>query len=232
VTTGEEKLPFADLKGVCPNCRLNVAFIEMDTRMAWPGYIPGPFESRPSRYVVELVWLCQSCDRSVLLLEHYRRTPTGDGKLEEQMVRQQLVWPSPQPRRLDDAVPSAVRSLFAEGSMCELTGAYRAAAAMYRAAVEKLCDDQGAPKGKLYHRLEHLKSAGASADLVADLHEARALGNDSLHEGLEFAPEEVADVADLIEEAVTLLYVQPAERASMKEARQRRRAASRTKKNT
>lgn len=37
------------------------------------------------------------------------------------------------------------------------------------------------------------------------------LGNDSVHKGLEYAPDEVADIAGLIEEAALVWYVQPAD---------------------
>lgn len=47
----------------------------------------------------------------------------------------------------------------------------------------------------------------------------------AFHDGLEYAPDEVADVAGLIEEAVQVLYVQPAERQRMAAARLARRKA-------
>jgi hypothetical protein len=48
-----------------------------------------------------------------------------------------------------------------------------------------------------------------------NLHEARLLGNWSLHDGLQFSPEEIDDVAQIIADAVHQLYVQPAERARL-----------------
>lgn len=58
---------------------------------------------------------------------------------------------------------------------------------------------------------------------VTTAHEARLLGNWSLHDGLEFSAAEVADVAELIAEAVHVLYVEPAERARMRQTRKDRR---------
>lgn len=49
------------------------------------------------------------------------------------------------------------------------------------------------------------------------------MGNWSLHDGVEFHPEEVTDVALLIADAVDGLYVQPLRRAAMRAARAARR---------
>lgn len=80
------------------------------------------------------------------------------------------------------------------------------------------------PAGVLYKRLEKLKERpNIEGQLVDDfLHEARLLGNDSLHDGTVFSAEEVMDVAQLIVEAVTVLYVQPEQRRKMRDARRAR----------
>lgn len=51
------------------------------------------------------------------------------------------------------------------------------------------------------------------------VHEARTLGNDSIHAGILYSDEEVEDSAKLIEEAVLVLYVQPAHKRAMRDAR-------------
>jgi hypothetical protein len=58
------------------------------------------------------------------------------------------------------------------------------------------------------------------------MHEARLVGNDSLHDGLVYSPDELADIAELIAAAVKLAFVQPAEKEAMKEARRLRREAN------
>ncbi|MEO8697806.1 MAG: DUF4145 domain-containing protein, partial [Acidimicrobiales bacterium] len=75
----------------------------------------------------------------------------------------------------------------------------------------------------LYTRIEQLETRGIDRDLVDDLHEARLLGNWTLHEGVEFSPAEVADVSLLIADAVEVLYVQPAAKAMMRDLRRNRR---------
>jgi hypothetical protein len=116
--------------------------------------------------------------------------------------------------------------------MCENAGAYRGAAALYRATVEELVADLGSTAGTLEVRLDALSQRNVDPDLVADLHEARLLGNWSLHEGVEFSKEEVADVAALITDAIHQLYVQPAQREAMKKARASRRAAMKSQSDT
>lgn len=127
-----------------------------------------------------------------------------------------------QPRELGQSMPAPIRSFFGEGSQCEQAGAFRGAAVLYRAAVEELVRDQGATGNDLCSRIESLRS-GPAAELVAHFHEARLLGNSSIHDGLVYSADEVQDVASLIEEATILLYVQPEERRRLRESRQQRR---------
>ena len=125
-------------------------------------------------------------------------------------------------------MPEKIRELFVEGSVAEHAGALRAAAALYRATVEEICADRSAQGKNLDQKINDLKNRGVDAGIVDDLHEARLMGNWSLHQGEPFAAEEVADVADLIVEATVVLYVQPEERRRMREARRARRTKSGT----
>lgn len=52
------------------------------------------------------------------------------------------------------------------------------------------------------------------------------LGNDSIHAGITYTAEEVEDVAQQIEEAVLVLYVQPEQKRAMRDARTARRNAA------
>jgi hypothetical protein len=63
-------------------------------------------------------------------------------------------------------------------------------------------------------------------EIVRDLHDARLTGNWSLHDFLEFTPEEIEDLADLIREAVQVLYVEPAERRRLRDSRAAKRQKS------
>lgn len=48
------------------------------------------------------------------------------------------------------------------------------------------------------------------------------VGNASIHHSVGFSVPEIEDVAQLVEEAVHFLYVEPARRAQMAQARQQR----------
>jgi hypothetical protein len=148
---------------------------------------------------------------------------TGEVLREIQVEIQ--VWPERQSRELHPSAPNGVRDLFAEGARAEAAEAYRAAGAMYRAAVEELCEDLGAAGNNLAKKINDLVNRGVTPEIMDDLHEARVLGNWSLHDGLEFSAEEVADVAELIAEAVHILYAQPEERRAMRDARKARHDA-------
>ncbi|MGV9319733.1 DUF4145 domain-containing protein [Streptomyces sp. NPDC003660] len=239
--------------GECPNCKLNVAFNHLSRREVWPKLIDNPvgpgrsgadfsgggaaFVTPPAEpyvwRVMEHVLSCQRCHKTSVLHEHWGPDlPKGDdhkafvAALESKKSKVRfvaLVHPRHSANLLHEAAPDAVRDLFSEGTRCEEAGALRAAAAMYRAAVEEICKDRGATGGNLKAKIADLVSRGVSAEVVRDLDEARTLGNWSLHDGLSFSREEVGDVASLIEEAVFLVYVQPEQRAALREARKQRR---------
>ncbi|MFB6695781.1 DUF4145 domain-containing protein [Streptomyces virginiae] len=215
----------ASAAGYCPNCRTHSNFQRLQVEYVWPRHLHdlrevANYGDKHKRWVMESVHECQYCRKTVLtqLVEWHGK----DGRSIEE-VRQ--IWPMREARELVDSAPAAMRDLFLEGGRCEAAGAYRAAGAMYRAAVEELCRDRGAAGKALYDKIEDLVNRGVTREVVDDLHEARSLGNWSLHDGLEFSAEEVADVAELITEAVHIVYVEPAERKKMREARKARRDA-------
>src|SRR6266545_6380969 len=116
-----------------------------------------------------------------------------------------------------------MRGLFREASLAAHVGARRAAAGAYRAAVEAILNDKKIEGRKLEPRIDALGSKGVDADIVRGLHEARLLGNWSLHEGVDFSDEEVDDVAELIADACHELYEEPARREAMRAAREAKR---------
>ncbi|MEV6803186.1 DUF4145 domain-containing protein [Streptomyces sp. NPDC051132] len=218
------------LPGLCPNCHLHthftfrssdhITYIWPRLRTEHPSVDHLRHEGRT--WLRQIVVNCGHCSKTVVLHEliHFHE----DGKTGE-VLRVIQVWPERQPRELHTSAPNAVRDLFAEGARAEAAAAYRAAGAMYRATVEELCKALGAEGNNLASKINDLVNRGVTSEIVENLHEARFLGNWSLHDGLEFSAEEVADVADLIAEAVHILYVQPEERRAMRDARKARRAA-------
>jgi hypothetical protein len=202
----------------CPNCDGPTKLRRNDRRVVWPRITPN-LAPAFTRYVVEEVWSCVVCDMSMIQLLIYGASDKQERDPEEVRV----VFPDRAPRSLPAEAPDSMASLFREASIAENAGAMRGAAALYRAAVEDLVKDQGSTHGKLEEKIEGLRSRGVDDQVVSDLHEARLLGNWSLHDGIEFGPDEVADVAELIQAAVHELYVELAQRAAMRQARAARR---------
>lgn len=244
--------------GECPNCKLNVAFNHVSRRDVWPALKDRPFgvaragadfngtspSASPDTHeddvfrVVEHILACQSCKKTAVVHQHWGPDlPKGDDHgaiataIEQRASKPRLlllVHPRRSAQTLDPTAPQEVRDLFSEGTRCQEAGALRAAAAMYRAAVEELCKDRGAAGRNLKEKIADLTNKGVPADVVRDLDEARTLGNWSLHDGLAFSYAEVDDVASLIQEAVFIVYVQPEQRAALRAARQQRRDRART----
>jgi hypothetical protein len=214
--------PHERVSDACPNCNNKTSLRLLNSRQVWPRLEDDPrgMPQSDDGALVEQCWQCMYCWSTCGVWKTFGvgNSPVRDPESV------QLVWPSRAPRELPEAAPAEMRSLFREASQAENAGAMRGAAALYRAAVEALVADQNAPGRDLHQRIQALRTKGVEDDIVRDLDEARLLGNWSLHEGLTFAAAEVADVAELIEDAVELLYVLPARREEMRNARESRRA--------
>nr|WP_239144660.1 DUF4145 domain-containing protein [Streptomyces sp. SID14515] len=102
----------------------------------------------------------------------------------------------------------------------------RLAGVGYRSVVEQIVKERGAPGKNLKAMITTLSGMGVPQSVVDAFDEARAVGNDAVHDGISYSTEEIADLAGLIQETVLILYVQPAQRAQMAVARAARRAAA------
>lgn len=174
------------------------------------------------------IWRCDYCKRTTAELIWWAKPEALRDKDESDMfamVACRTIYPEPMPRTLQPEVPERIRSLFDEAARTEAAGAVRLAGAGYRAVVEEICKDQGATGRTLFDKITDLEDR-LSPGIVGALHEARMVGNDSLHDGLVYSQDELADVAELVTEVVTILYVHPAQRAAMAAARSARRTAA------
>jgi hypothetical protein len=252
---------FPDKAQVCPHCHRVAAFdvvhrVRLSPQFstvvpAWDEDVlvvaggnsngPGTLEIRHDPHEVCLVvFQCQGCKKSSAFHEfrfEFPREVVGDRNPIKHWFAPS--YPKRSPRQLPgDGVPEPVRSFYEEGGVAEAAGAPRAAAAMFRGAVEAICDALEVPataknsEGKQYQRklqarVDDLASKGIDGEVVLDMHEARLVGNDSVHDGLIYSADELADIADLIAEAVQLAFVQPAEKQAMRDKRKERRKAHR-----
>ncbi|MGW0206141.1 DUF4145 domain-containing protein [Streptomyces sp. NPDC003233] len=172
---------------------------------------------------------CDWCEKESLYLRLVKITLTpalGGGRPEYQTLAVTQLWPERSPRELAPEAPPVVREVFAEGALAEAAGAFRLAGIGYRATVEQIVKDKGASGSNLKQRILALSGMGVSQDIVDAFHEARFVGNDAAHDALAYSAEEIADIAELINEAVLVLYVQPAQRARMAAQRAARRSAT------
>jgi hypothetical protein len=213
--------------GYCGHCKVHVSFRKLAPIELAPSYHAGPPASTAREVVIKETLICSHCGAATLVLLFFNEFEANVPVDSQQPARTLVVYPAPTPRALDPSVPEKIRGLFEEAALCEVHGALRAAAVMYRAAVEEMCAHLGAAGNNLFDRIEALAGLGLDTTVVEDMHEARMLGNDSIHKGLVYAPDEVADVAELIEEALVVLFVQRAQRAAFRERRRERREQAR-----
>jgi hypothetical protein len=216
----------------CPHCSNRVAMSLRNLRWIHPELkTPGAAQA-PGRHVEEQAWSCEFCDMAVIELYSVDRVSMGGrnnhiASTEERTLISR-VWPAQEPRPLSQDAPDKVRGLFLEAGRAEAAAAFRLAGVGYRSVVEEICKERGAKGKGLHAMIGNLAELNVPQSVVDGFHEARMLGNDSVHDGLEYAPDEVADIAGLIEEAVLVLYVQPAERQRMAAARLARRTSQKS----
>ena len=234
---------FTDGTGLCPHCGHHVAAHlvgQAQVSPTWDPYyarqpVPDPAQGGATGYLermrqardLVLVYSCQFCDRTIVLLEHSREREADDRTMTaEERTSRTMIVPAKPPRQLPEAAPAGVASIYEEASICEDAGALRAAGVLYRAATEEMVKDQGGTGRDLKAKINSL-TPRLDAEVLEDRHESRVVGNDSIHAGVQYAPEEIADVAELLWEAAFVLYEQPAQKASMRAARKARHDAAR-----
>lgn len=216
------------VSGLCPSCqRLTTLTVKSHMRLDGSGERD---EDDTQRIRVLVSLLCSWCKHDSAYIRHavYSRVTTANGPSREVFSTLSLeqVWPPRTPRELGPEAPAVVREVFAEAALAEAAGAYRLAGIGYRATVEQITKDRGAAGRDLNQRILALAAAGLPQDIVDAFNEARFVGNDAAHDALAYSAEEIADIAELIHEAVVVIYIQPAQRAKMAQQRAARRASS------
>lgn len=215
------------VSGHCPCClRLTTLIVTAHLTLDGSGTKNG--DVRTLRFLLQL--RCDWCKKDSAYVRNavVASVPVPGGAHESyRTLTLEQVWPRRTPRELASEAPVIVQEVFAEAALAEAAGAYRLAGIGYRATVEQIVKDKGAAGGNLNQRILALSAMGVPQDIVDAFHEARFVGNDSAHDALAYAAEEIADIAALIHEAVLVIYVQPAQRAQMAQQRAARRASAR-----
>lgn len=215
------------IAGECPHCVRHTT-LECTMHAGLEGSEDPREKAQYLKYV--LILRCDWCKKESAFLHHAITAPipTTEGtKQKFRTIDLTQLWPTQMPRELPPEAPDSVREVFSEAALAESVGAFRLAGIGYRAAVEQIVKERGAAGKNLYERITGLTALGAPQDIVDAFHEVRFVGNDAAHDALAYSADEIADVAELISEAVFVLYVQPAQRADMAAQRAARRAAAR-----
>jgi hypothetical protein len=184
----------------------------------------------PSSAFTQLqTWKCRVCEEFLIeVVEFEEAIGTSTGDLYRSPTVDRFVWPTPSPRSAPEFTPDEVGSFYAEASVAEAAGALRAAGVLYRATAEAIVKEKGCSGKDLYAQINDLSRFDVPDDLIDDLHEARILGNDSIHDGIRFSIAEVDDVAALLHEAMEDIYTIPGRHASNRESREARRVSQKS----
>lgn len=223
--------PLEDNRGICPNCHQASGFKLEFSHPVWPhssSYYPNWVTGERCGISA---FKCLYCGCTSTFLDTYTITTSeaSDPAQEsgsETMISRKLIAPNIAPRELSEHAPQQVRDAYREASVCEQAGAMVAAGIMYRAAIEALVKHEGAKGRDLYKKIETLRGDLGSEIVDEALHEVRQAGNSSAHEGVAHTDIEVADIAELVQSVVFVVYEQPAQRMAMRESRRERQAAA------
>jgi len=217
----------------CPHCKRDTSLEVLANHRIAPEWQARPigieritFFPQHDAFTLLRVFKCMFCAQTTLVRLRWEEGDVLESRsMQRPAVEAEIIWPSRAPRELPPEAPAAVGDIFREASVCDAAGALRGAAGLLRACVEEITADQGAAGRNLQDKIDDLgaRVPALGTDMIRDLHDARLTGNWSLHDRVTFAADEVADVASLIEEAVDVIYVQPARRAAIAAARTARR---------
>lgn len=233
-------IEFTQGTGLCPHCGYRVATTEIGQTSidpTWYSYclttsqvardVEADFVlDQVSTLVVLTTLRCQSCNGMITFLDH-RSPDAGPQGVEMTVDTRTMIYPPRPPRGLPAHTPQAARSLYVEASQCEAAGALRGAGVLYRATVEEVVKDQGGTGKDLYAKIDSIRGK-LDPEVIDALHQSRIVGNESIHYGVTFSNEEIADIAELIDEACHVLYAIPAERQALRDRRTARVQARKT----
>ena len=167
-----------------------------------------PQDELPGEYFLAA---CETCDRALLyyfgqdVIEVY----LGADDEEDLFQLSVLVWPM---RGVPPSLPEPVSHCYQDALRIKQISP-SAFVVQVRRALEALCDDRQAIRGKLHKRLQYLKEKGEIPPTLAEMTDViRLLGNVGAHEtdqGQELTPSEASVVDDFFRALVEYIYVAP-----------------------
>ena len=169
---------------------------------------------------------CRACAGLVILMDTFGMTSTGEEAPGVGVVERRVIDPPGSARRLPDEAPELMVSFFQEAGVCEAVGALRAAGGLYRSAAEAMLDSKVEgrdipAKVKKFVQLQEVDPSLAE-ELEATFTDARLVGREALHHGVDYSAQEIGELAELLCDAAEAVFAQPAQRQ-----RRRQRQAQR-----
>ena len=169
---------------------------------------------------------CRACAGLVILMDTFGMTSTGEEAPGVGVVERRVIDPPGSARRLPDEAPELMASFFQEAGVCEAVGALRAAGGLYRSAAEAMLDSRvtGRDIPAKVNQFVQLPEVDPSLaeELKATFTDARLVGREALHHGVDYSAQEIGELAELLRDAAEAVFAQPAQRE-----RRRQRQAQR-----
>ena len=169
---------------------------------------------------------CRACAGLVILMDTFGMTSTGEEAPGVGVVERRVIDPPGSARRLPDEAPELMASFFQEAGVCEAVGALRAAGGLYRSAAEAMLDSRvtGRDIPAKVNQFVQLPEVDPSlaGELKATFTDARLVGREALHHGVDYSAQEIGELAELLCDAAEAVFAQPAQRQ-----RRRQRQAQR-----
>ena len=156
-------LPFSDMKSFkCPHC---YCYSIMQKRTVGFSDDPTIITKDNKRYETGVVIdRCENCGGKIIWVDsHY-------------------VYPDFPPEPANPDMPQSVKELYDEAGMI-FRKSPRAACALLRLAVERLCNELGESKKNLDDNIASLSEKGLSNDIIKQLDILRVVGNRAVHPG-------------------------------------------------
>lgn len=176
----------------CPSCMRAVV---MHVEAQWEAY--DPESGTPERWTAAH---CPNCKQATLYLQNYWSEAGWDEYWQ--------AYP-PQTRRLDPAVPAALRTDYSEAQRCVDAKCYTAGVIMARRVIEGICVEQGFKVRNLLGSLKEMRDAGVIDARLYDWADVvREVGNEGAHaSGKTVSRDDTEEVLKFVEALLDYLYV-------------------------
>ena len=206
----DERLPRYSGNAVVANCPDCAAPTTFEARSVGGGSggmftireVGHSFQGMRYRRILYHLFRCAVCGRGGLAVIHDNGHPDG-------AVLECFLPSTPSVANMPVGTPEKIRLEFEEAQTCFAAGAYRAASAMYRSALEKTLQTNGYTSGTLRDKID----LAAKDGVITEGRKRRAhdevmvLGNDILHDEWRLVePEEVQDAQHYTQRFIEDLY--------------------------